>query len=107
MFSCFCAPKKNVKKKQRRQTNVITLSKTNKVGIQNFGNTCYINSVLHCLFSMKIIKCLISDVKLPGNNPITFSLNKLSECIDKRKPAKNYKSLVRVIKKVNFHNIHL
>jgi ubiquitin C-terminal hydrolase len=54
--------------------NVETCTKYN--GLHNEGNTCYMNSIIQCLYHINILKKLIFKLPVPEDNPI-FALQNI------------------------------
>lgn len=97
-----CCSKNHKKKRAQGAPNQIFLTKTKQKGLKNLGNTCYINSVLHCLFSIKAFKNIIEGTMASDKSPVLYSLKKLLYSLDKRKSHKYYKGFISCIKKVHF-----
>lgn len=101
MFKCFSKKTKQFKSLEKRvYLNEILVSSSKRKGLANFGNTCYINSILHCLFSLKAFRNIIEGSKISVETPILYSLKKLIHNLEKKKSKKYYKGFIQMIKKV-------
>lgn len=65
------------KAKKKKRGNEIEVSSHWKKGLKNVGNSCYMNSVLHCLFSINVIKDFLSSPPLSGKAPVLQALSRL------------------------------
>ena len=102
-----CSLKPKSSKRKHKDENKIYLSKIKFSGFKNIGNSCYMNSVLHCLFSMKVIRSILSEANLSHKTPLIFTLQKLQNAFDKQKKSKVYIPFLKMIQKVKDYNLVL
>jgi uncharacterized UBP type Zn finger protein len=89
-----------LKPKKKAPDNQILISNHWKKGLKNIGNSCYINSVLHCLFSINIIKDFLSSSSHKQKTPIVYSLSQLYIQLLNDRKFPEYKENLLKIKEV-------
>lgn len=113
MFCCGKKKKKIVKTIQGNKSthtknnkkNMIKLKRTEKKGIKNYGNTCYINSVLHSLYSFQVIRSLLIDSMNIKYFPLSKNLKIILQNLENSKQKDSSQQNIMFIKKVNHNQI--
>lgn len=94
------------KKKKKMGSNIVVLERVRVNGLKNMGNSCYINSVLHSLFSINMIKTFISSKGYTVKTPVLFFLSKIYDQINSNQPFSEYKKYIFGLKQVtNWHYV--
>jgi uncharacterized UBP type Zn finger protein len=92
-----CVTPKSYETKKNKKA--YKLSKSNQIGLDNLGNSCYINSVIHSLQGIPKVYYLLEDLKTNDDALISHCVGRILKILHENRETKYYK-YIRRIKKV-------